>query len=209
MPSCRRSPWRCSRVDGVAAPTDVLVRGRNKHIRTRHDQAQDVRFAHPRPLLETICSSKSARANLVQRHTHTNDGFLPRRAQYCSPSPRGREHLAPLDCRRRAVRVQRRHSDRLGRQLLPALADLATSRVGTHPPVTAAARPGSRARRVVQPLQAEAVCQAWPAGNAISVSLRRSSFYVTDASRTKYEAVSSSTWGHKLSPKLCLVSYRR
>ena len=40
--------------------------------------------AHPRPLLETICSSKSARANLVQRHTHTNDGFAPRRAQYCS-----------------------------------------------------------------------------------------------------------------------------
>ena len=55
-----------------------------KDIRTRHDQAQDLRVAHPRPLLETICSSKSARANLVQRHTHTNDGFAPRRAQYCS-----------------------------------------------------------------------------------------------------------------------------
>ena len=144
MPSCRRSPWRCSRVDGVAAPTDVLVRGRNKGIRTRHDQAQDVRVAHPRPLLETICSSKSARANLVQRHTHTNDGFLPRRAQYCSPSPRGREHLAPLDCRRRAVRVQRRHSDRLGRQLLPA------RRPRDQPCRYASARDGRRASRVAR-----------------------------------------------------------
>ena len=44
-------------------------------IRTRHEQTQDVRFAHPRPLLETICSSKSARANLVQRHTTHTTGL--------------------------------------------------------------------------------------------------------------------------------------
>ena len=46
-----------------------------KDIRTRHDQAQDLRVAHPRPLLETICSSKSARANLVQRHTTQTTGL--------------------------------------------------------------------------------------------------------------------------------------
>ena len=165
-----------------------------KDIRTRHDQAQNLRVAHPRPLLETICSSKSARANLVQRHTHTNDGFLPRRAQYCSPSPRGREHLAPLDCRRRAVRLQRRHSDRLGGSCSP-FADLATSRVGTLPPVT-----HRRASRVARAPSSAATAgrgslPSVAAGTAAAVSLRRSSYYVTVSSRTIYEAVSSSTRG--------------
>ena len=117
--------WRTSRVDGVAAPADVLVRGRNKG----HSYASRSGAGFAR------CSSAtSSRNNLLQqkRPRQFSPAAYPHKRRVCAatgsillPSPRGREHLAPLDCRRRAVRVQRRHSDRLGRQLLPALADLA------------------------------------------------------------------------------------
>ena len=95
--------WRTSRVDGVAAPADVLVRGRNKG----HSYASRSGAGFAR------CSSAtSSRNNLLQqkRPRQFSPAAYPHKRRVCAatgsillPSPRGREHLAPLDCRRRAV----------------------------------------------------------------------------------------------------------
>ena len=146
--------WRSSRVDGVAAPTDVLVRGRNKG----HSYASRSGAGFAR------CSSAtSSRNNLLQqkRPRQFSPAAYPHKRRVCAatgsillPSPQGREHLAPLDCRRRAVRVQRRHSDRLGRQLLPA------RRPRDQPCRYASARDGRRASRVARaPSSAATQCR--------------------------------------------------
>ena len=144
-----------------------------KDIRTRHDQAQDVRCS----------SATSSRNNLLQqkRPRQFSPAAYPHKRRVCAatgsillPSPRGREHLAPLDCRRRAVRVQRRHSDRLGRQLLPA------RRPRDQPCRYASARDGRRASRVARAPSSAATAgrgslPSVAAGTAAAVSLRRSS----------------------------------